>query len=191
MHERSRKNSPIDIILYEIDMLRHCAGTIAEKKAIAHGTRSDSSIAEYNLGIEGFLLHLRNLFEFLTNRRTRADTDLRIDNPEQWASRAVRQSEYSDLVERADKVDQAHGVRGSTCYDQISKYLQHCTTLRHERSKRWDIAKIFADIDPVLQDFVNRFAAEPRVSEGLILGSSDNSTVTPSRRLQLPKHEAF
>ena len=190
MHERSPKNKPIDTILYEIDMLRHCAGTIANKKAMAEGTRSPSSIAEYNLGIEGFLLHLRNVLAFLTNRIGES-TDIGINNPAQWAGRAVQQREYSNLIKRAKEVDRAHGVKDSTCYDQISKFLQHCTTLRHERAKDWDIAKIFADIDPVLRDFVNRFAAEPRVSEGFVLGSSDNSTVTPSRHLQLPKHEAY
>jgi hypothetical protein len=56
LHHRLDKNSRLDTILYEIDMLRHCSKTSAAKKA----SRSESE-EEYNLGIEGLLIHLRNL----------------------------------------------------------------------------------------------------------------------------------
>ena len=32
MHERSTKNSHLDTVLYEIDMLRHCATSLHDKK---------------------------------------------------------------------------------------------------------------------------------------------------------------
>jgi hypothetical protein len=178
MHERSPKNTPIDTVLYEIDMLRHCARTVAAKKAKYENTRSEGAKAEYNLGIEGFLLHLRNVLAFLTNRVEKS-TDLGINKPNQWAGRTLEQCSYSDLIKRAKKVDQDHGVDGSTCYEQISKFLQHCTTLRHERAKTWDIEKIFADIDPVVETFVDRFVKVPRGSQDIITGSG-NSTVSPA-----------
>lgn len=68
MHERSPKDSAIDTLLYERDMLRHCAETIDTKKKRFELSRSEEDRAEYYLGIEGFLLHFRNLLGFLINK---------------------------------------------------------------------------------------------------------------------------
>jgi len=100
MHERSKKASPLDTILYEIDMPRHCSKTLGEKKTRAENTGTDADRSEYYLGIEGFLLHLRNLLAFLTNRRNES-TDLGINAPDRWAGREVEQREYSDLIKNA------------------------------------------------------------------------------------------
>src|SRR5664280_2612771 len=112
MHERSPKATPLDTILYEIGMLRHCARTVSDKQAKYEDNRSDAAKAEYNLGIEGFLLHLRNVLAFLTNRVEKS-TDLGINKPNQWAGRTLEQRSYSDLIKRAKKVDQDHGLDGA------------------------------------------------------------------------------
>jgi hypothetical protein len=180
VHERSQKNNPRDTILYEFDMLRHCAGTLSAKKAIADHSGSDRDGAEYYLGIEGFLLHFRNILAFFTNKRL-TNTDLTLDRPEQWAERAVDPHEYGDLTVRSKQLNDKYGVtvneKKSDCYDQISKYLQHCTVLRHERSKKWNIESMFADILPILDDFETRFVARTRRVE-FVLGRVDNSTAT-------------
>src|SRR5215469_14011676 len=98
MHQRSNKNEHLDTILYEIDMLRHCAESISKAKAEEH--RSDFAGAEYYLKIEGFLLHLRNLIAFFTNRKNEP-TDLLINEPSVWAGKAIEQRNYSDIIKDA------------------------------------------------------------------------------------------
>jgi len=180
MHQRLPKKTPLQTISYEIDMFRHCARTLADKKARFQRTAADEDAAEYYLGLEGFLLHLRNLLAFLTNRRSES-TDLGINGPEDWAGRPVEKREYSDLMKSARALDRKYGAEGSTCYDQISKFLQHCTTHRHERDRDWDVDQIFVALDPVLQDFEKRFMPEtvqdaaPAIS---MLRTANNSTAS-------------
>src|SRR5205823_2512507 len=112
MHERSLKNNHLDTILYEIDMLRHCACTLDDKKA--NGDHSAFDRAEYYLGIEGFLLHLRNVLAFFASRRG-LSTDLTLNKPEDWANRSVDPREYSDLAKGVKEIDKAYG-EDSTCY---------------------------------------------------------------------------
>src|SRR5690348_17655084 len=115
------------------------------------------SRCEYYLGIEGFLLHLRNILAFFTNRKDKA-SDLIINEPQVWAGKEIDQRQYSDLVKRAREINEAYGERESTCYDQISKFLNHCTTLRHERVKGWEIDAMYVEIEQVVSEFENRFA---------------------------------
>jgi hypothetical protein len=49
MHEHSPKATPLDTILYEIDMLRHCSATLSSKQARAEETGSDPDKSEYYL----------------------------------------------------------------------------------------------------------------------------------------------
>lgn len=157
MHERSPKNEPIDTIMYEIEMLRHCAQTLGQKQTSAQqAVGSQYAKAEYYLCIEGFLLHLRNLLAFFTNRCDEA-TDLGINNPKQWARKEILPKNYADLIKSAKEVNQKFGQGKRTCYAQISKFLQHCTTFRSEEARRWDVEGIFADFDPVLREFEKRF----------------------------------
>jgi hypothetical protein len=53
LHRRPDKDSHLETILYEIDMLRHCSETLAAKKA----RQSDSleALGEHNLVIEASL----------------------------------------------------------------------------------------------------------------------------------------
>jgi hypothetical protein len=161
LHQRSEKGSHLDTLLYEIDMFRHC------ERAVRQGgvadDAPDAKRADYYLAIEGFLLHFRNLLAFLTNRKSKG-TDIIINEPETWAGRHVVQREYSDLIKACRELDHRYGVLAdggpSTCYDEISKYLQHCTTLRYERAKEWPVEAIYAGINPVLEAFEARFARD-------------------------------
>lgn len=173
MHERSQKNSHLDTVLYEIDMLRHCALTLPGKREYFEASGCAPARAEYNLGIEGFLIHLRNVLAFFTSRQEK-DSDLLINRPQRWAGREIAQREYSDLIKRAKEIDREHGVDESTCYDQISKYLQHCTTFRYERAKNWNIEKLFADINSVLEEFEVRFGSGAD-AHGIMAGTPANN----------------
>jgi hypothetical protein len=180
MHQRLPKKTPLQTIGYEVDMFRHCARTLAHKKARFQKTAAKEDAAEYYLGLEGFLLHLRNLVAFLTNRRPES-TDLGINRPKDWAERSVEQPEYSDLIKSAKAIDRKYGAEDSTCYDQISKFLQHCTTHRHEQDRDWDVEQIFADLDPVLEAFEQRFMPKSAPSAPLappILRTANNSTAS-------------
>ena len=179
MHQRLPKKTPLQTIAYEVDMFRHCARTLDKKKTRLMKAWAGEDASEYYLGLEGFLLHLRNLLAFLTSRQSEP-TDLGINNPEGWAERPVEKREYSDLMKSAREFDRKHGA-GSTCSDQISKFLQHCTTYRHEVDRDWDVEHIFADLDPVLHEFEKRFM--PKAPEGAtgavtILRTANNSTAS-------------
>src|ERR1051326_7776877 len=153
-HERSPKNGPIDTVLYEIDMLRHCAAILPCKHEARHN--SEQAMKDYYVYIEAFLLHLRNILAFLTNQASEP-ADLRINQVGTWLNRAIDPREYSDLIAKAKDMNRRFGTDKSTCYDQISKFLQHCTTYRHERGRSWEIEKIFSEVNPILCDFETRF----------------------------------
>lgn len=156
LHKRSDKSSHLDTVLYEIDMLRHCSKTLMEKKA-----RASVAEEEYYLGIEGFLLHLRNLLAFFTTDHVFND-DLSLDKPTVWAGKAIHKGQYGDLIAAAKKFNDQHGEKWGTkkidCYKLISKFLQHCTPERYELAMSWDIDKMSAQIEPILADFEKRFA---------------------------------
>ncbi len=186
IHQRSDKNSHLDTILYEIDMLRYCSKTLAGKKASA--CESDEALAEYNLGIEGFLIHLRNLLAFFVPGHS-IPTDLRLNHPEMWSGRStVNPREYSDLIKAAKLFNADHGAtfneaKKLDCYTLISKFLQHCTPERYEQALWWDIEKMSAEIEPILVDFEKRFApapapAQPHQARVLVSPVSSHSTAT-------------
>jgi hypothetical protein len=155
MHERSAKSKPLDAIFYEIDMFRHCAGTLEAKET--HRSKSQFHNAEYYLAIEGFLLHLRNLLAFFMSHCSKP-TDLGINRTELWAvGRSIEKCEYSDLMKGAREVNIAYETKMGPLYEQISRFLQHCTTFRHTEARAWDVEGIFRDFDPILIEFVKRF----------------------------------
>jgi hypothetical protein len=180
MHHRSPKETAIDVIFYERDLLRHCARTVDSKKARWEESPLDENRAEYYLTIEGFLLHFRNLLGFFINKRMHL-TDLTIDHSEQWAEgRPVDSTFCQKLTERASKVNQEYGLSPSIdCYKKISWFLQHCTDHRYRIQRSWDIAGMFADFNPILDEFAGSVApALSGVQEVVLLGQSDYGTAT-------------
>jgi hypothetical protein len=173
-YERSPKNGPLDTVLYEIDMLRYCAATLPSRYEAR--TNSEQAMKDYYVYIETFLLHLRNILAFLTNQAS-DPADLRISQIGSWLNRPVIQREYSDLIARTKTINRRFGANESTCYDQIFKFLQHCTIYRHERGRDWEIDKIFSELNPILQDFEARFVTSVNSSEDAS-GSWSNSTAS-------------
>jgi|SRR5689334_3287806 len=159
MHERSPKNSAMDVLLYEREMLKHCAETVNEKQARFARSFSDEDKAEYYLGIEGFLLHFRNLLGFFINKGSQR-TDMTLGKTTSWANgMVVDQTITKGLTERAQEVNKKHGLGSGDCYQKISWFLQHMTTHRHQEARSWDIENMFADLKPLLDKFVEHFAA--------------------------------
>lgn len=168
MHERLMGKGPkykaLDIVLYEIDMLRHCANMINQKKTAFQETGKTAELFEYNSAIEGFLLHTRILLNFFMGQTEEA-TDLGISQPKAWLDRAVDPREYSDLMKAASTVNDKYGDKDPktnknlSCCRLISRFLAHCTSSRHEWEKRWDVEAILTDMEPIMAEFERRFAA--------------------------------
>ncbi|MBI3478166.1 MAG: hypothetical protein HY010_20725 [Acidobacteria bacterium] len=175
LDERAGKGSHADTILYEIDMLRQGFSTHPEKRKRVDAGGSLAARGEYYLSIEGFLLHARNLLAFFTNRKNEM-TDLIINEPEVWYGKAVDPREYSGLIKAMKEVDTDFGEDGKKCYDQISKFLMHCTTMRYERTKQWDLEGMFKRIDPILEEFKTRFTPSTKVT--VYRGRANASTAT-------------
>jgi len=68
---RPLKLNHVETILYEMDMLDFCFRRLRERKRAG---------ADYNLCIEGFLLHYRNLIQFFGNHM-----GLKAGKPAEWS----------------------------------------------------------------------------------------------------------
>lgn len=136
---RRLKESHLDTIQYEIEMLRYCAD------ALVGQPRVDDDRLGY-LRLEGFLLHYRNLVRVFSGMGQQHDDDISTAHPESWAGRALTGWELDAIKKPAEDLD--------THYHQlISKYLQHCTTLRYEEPYEWDVQRMLAELEPLLAAF--------------------------------------
>ena len=141
IYSRPPKLGHADTIHYEISMLRYAAQKL------------DSNLVGRDawVHLEAFLLHFRNLIEFLGNDNTR-DGDLRITNI--WGLSGVRVTPPARLAgingdgkllfAKYEPSDRAGGGR-------ISQYLQHCTEKRTD-DKQWDVATMMSEIEPLLRE---------------------------------------
>lgn len=136
---RPDKLTDAQTILYEIDMLRFAASRLlrgtweSDKDQWAH--------------LECFLVHYRNLIEFLGKEQHLVqDTDLHVSNI--WQRLSVPEpAQLPKIREQGDKL----WAKYERVNDRISRYLQHCTTLRTE-SKSWDVGVMNGEIVPVLAE---------------------------------------
>ena len=94
-------------------------------------------------------------------------------------------AECQGLINSAEVVNKKYGEHGKDCYKNISQHMQHCTTFRGPGAKSWNIDGMFADLDPILQEFGERFGrilAEardtenpgPKAKEGFSLVDTDS-----------------
>jgi hypothetical protein len=135
---RLEKATDVDTILYEIDMLRFAASELVGGK-LEHGNR------EW-VYLECFLLHYRNLIEFVGKEQHLVQkTDLHVSNiwkkirtspPKELAKLSAEGRKLWEKYERTD--------------DRISRFLQHCTTLRTQ-FKEWEVGTMYNELDPLLQ----------------------------------------
>lgn len=180
LHQRSDKSSHIATILYEIDMFRHCSKTLAVKRASI--SASEEAQCEYYLAIEGFLLHLRNLIAFFSTDHSRPP-DLVLNDPKVWLGRNILEKEYADLRDRMRAFNDAHSEtlydgKKVNCYNLISKFLQHCTPARYENAVGWEAEAMTAELEPVLSDFIKRFAPAAREDNRARVSESNHGTAT-------------
>lgn len=165
-------------ILYEIDMVRFTVRQLASGKLPPERTTW--------VYLESFLLHYRNLIEFLGKEQNLVlPTDLHVSNlwgrvpmppPPQLAE---IHAEGAKLWAKYERVD-----------DRISRYLAHCTTQRTE-IKDWEVGTMYRELEPLLIQIEAalppRPAYWPPENQVLILGPASNSTVSSS--VALSGHE--
>jgi hypothetical protein len=141
MYTRRPKESHRDTVAYEIDMLGFCARRVMRDE---HADQRDQSVY-----LEAFLLHFRNLIRFLSGEQHRAD-DLSTANPTVWADRELTQAEVAAITNPAKALDTKY-------HQSISKYLQHCTRLRFDHDRAWDLTLMLQEITPVITAFEHAF----------------------------------
>lgn len=132
---RPQKLSHVETILYEMDMLDFCFSRLRERK----GTR-----AGYNLSIEGFLLHYRNLIQFFGNH-----IGLRAGRPAEWSLQRTLSDAEIATIQNPSLLKEYDGP--------ISIYLCHCTPNRAERDVEWRHIEMYEKIAPLLVNFRKLF----------------------------------
>lgn len=148
MYSRVKKESHLDTIRYEIDMLDFCYLRLMTLTCL--GEQGDA-----NVFFEGFLLHYRNLLAFLTGDHCR-EKDLSIRHPEVWARRPVTDSELETIRSKAEELDKLY-------YQDISCYVQHLTEKRASTDRGWMVEEMYKRLAPLLdrfEDVVPRLAFE-------------------------------
>jgi len=145
-------------IIYDIDMLDYCF------ERLRGPWRRKGK--EYNLCLEGFLLHYRNLIEFFASH----GKGLRADNPEEWTSTGLSQED----------VDSIRNVKlFETYHSDISQHLTHSGKARAEGVIHWKPVEMYEQIGPLLGNFRKLFPSVPR-PEASILSAIDASTASLS-----------
>jgi hypothetical protein len=140
---RRPKESHRDTIAYEIEMLQFSAG-----KLLSATLRSEQ---EEWMHLEVFLLHFRNIIRVLSGENHRHD-DISTAAAYLWAGRDLSPEEIEQIQKPAIELDRKF-------FTEISKYLQHCTTLRSDAGKSWDVRGMAAEINPLITAFERSFPA--------------------------------
>ncbi len=166
-YARPLKESHLDTIHYEIDMLRFCTqrlpalrARVPETRFVSSGYVTNRSLHAVNtepdprdvyVYLEAFLVHYRNLIRFFSGiRADKSPKDLSVRNPKVWAQRALSAEEDAAIRTPAVELD-------TDWHGRISKYLQHCTDVRSERDVEWPVEQMMNKIEPILGAFEQAF----------------------------------
>lgn len=141
---RSIKTTPIEVLDYEINMLRRCFDELRQPPA---------DVFLNNILIESYLVHFRALLEFFAHPKPR-DTDLTIRRSNEWATRTLSQTEIDGLTSIASPLF-------TKWFNPIGQQLAHCTHPRYLEKQTWPIKEMQEDIERVLSKFVSLNEAAP------------------------------
>lgn len=135
---RPQKLDHIDTIRYEIDMLRFTVKRLAKRKL------TDRDAWVY---LEAFLLHYRNLIEFLGKDKP-SDSDLHVTTI--WGLMNVAApANLNEIFAKGKELLSKYERKGDHPEGRISQYLSHCTTKRTD-AKDWEVSVMFNEIEPWL-----------------------------------------
>lgn len=142
MYLRGRKETHLDTIRYEIDMLDFSFARYSALKEMP----DPAEPGETNACLECFLLHYRNLIEFLSDKPGRKDgTDLRIGEPGPWSVQGL-EKQRTNKLKRADLYEKY--------WRELSVYLDHCTTYRTDEHPGWHVEAMYGELNVTLIEFV-------------------------------------
>lgn len=172
-YSRTEKESHLDTIHYELSMLNFCGAQLD------HLSRVDQRAA-FNAFLECFLLHYRNVMEFLSGTHHRKakkpgeTSDLSTADPKPWAGRELSPVELTEIQTPARATDDKYFL-------DISQYLQHCTERRFAEGKFWKHNEMFAELRPAIEAFLRRFPGRPVCSTRAPITGDGASTATITR----------
>jgi hypothetical protein len=172
-YSRTEKESHLDTIHYELSMLNFCGAQL--DKLSSAGDR-----ASFNVFLECFLLHYRNVMEFLSGnhhrkgKRPGESSDLSTADPRPWAGRELSPEEVAKIQSPAKTIDDKY-------FQDISQYLQHCTERRFAEGKFWKYGEMFAELRPAIEAFLQRFPFRPVSSTRPPISGNGASTATITR----------
>lgn len=146
---RPKKLDHVHTVRYEIDMLRFAAQRLAEMKL----TERDAWVY-----LEAFLLHYRNLIDFLGSENPRS-TDLHVTNISQLANLTPpATAALNELYAKGRALRARYEPTDAQGGGRISQYLQHCTTKRTD-AKDWAVTAMVDDIEPLLAEVEKHLGA--------------------------------
>ena len=149
MYSRRPKESHLDTVRYEIDMLDFSVQRVVQQpQARDEGDR--------NVYLECFFVHFRNLLRFFSGTNHRKN-DLSTAEPEHWSPKQLTEAEIQALQRPARGLETRY-------FDQISAYIQHCTIERHENDIKWDVNGMYRELDVVIDEFERLFPRDQSVS---------------------------
>jgi hypothetical protein len=133
-YSRVNKERPQDTVIHEIRMLRFCFQQ-------CHENWGNWTEDERRVYLESYLLHYRNLIEFLRSENLRS-TDLKL------ADVLGMSEEDTRVVSIKNQASNLHSIY----WEDISQFLQHLTDRRHKEEKGWNINKMFEEVNPILEE---------------------------------------
>ena len=148
-YSRTEKESHLDTIHYELSMLNFCGAQLDKLAPAEHR-------ASFNAFLECFLLHYRNVMEFLSGNHHRKakklgeTSDLSTADPKPWAGRDLSQEELAKIQSPAKTIDHKY-------FQDIAQYLQHCTERRFAEDRFWKYREMFAELRPAIEAFLQLF----------------------------------
>ncbi len=145
---RPKKLGHADTIRYEIDMVRFAAQRLAEMTL----TERDAWVY-----LEAFLLHYRNLIDFLGSENPRS-TDLHVTNIWQLTN-STPPPTLNELYAKGRALRARYEPTDAQGGGRISQYLQHCTTKRTD-AKDWAVTAMVDDIEPLLSEVKKHLGAQ-------------------------------
>jgi hypothetical protein len=144
---RPMKMSEQATVEYELDMLRFAWERI--NTATANGV-TDWYAYMY---LECFLLHYRIVIQLLAANKPRSD-----DVSLATFFAQVKKNKRDEIERIAKPLLRQYS-------DSISKYLAHCTTLRHTRDKAWRANEMYFELLPAIQLLREAFGLPQRSDE--------------------------
>jgi hypothetical protein len=134
---RPDKLTDAETVLYEIRMLRFAASRLHRGK---WESEEDSWLC-----LEAFLIHYRNLIEFLGRPKDGRQNDL-LHVSSIWDRIGTQPpQQIANLQAEGEKLF----VKYERAEDCISRYLQHCT-IHRTQPKRWEVGQMIAEMEPLL-----------------------------------------